>query len=196
MKSKCGRAERAKIPFRNAVHVALDEIKAGCSENDERRQERGWKLFLLIPRMLLHRKPRGGTIPREKVVQRFERFSSHKWLDLIRICVLNEEEAFKIARRRSRRHGQDGSVRRAERAGQLAHLGELSSARQVLESGELAPGTPETLRLLRARPAGPRDPLPADILGHAPNAEFQLDADRFKRNVRSANRRAVGTLLE
>ena len=100
-----------------------------------------------------------------------------QWLELIRICVLNEEEVLKIARRRSRRHGQDESVRRAERADQLVHLGELSSARQVLESGELAPGTPETLRLLRARPAGPRDPLPAGILGHAPNVEFQLDAD-------------------
>ena len=48
--------------FRNAVRVALDEIKAGRFGNDETRQERGWKLFLLIPRMLLHREPRGGTI--------------------------------------------------------------------------------------------------------------------------------------
>ena len=37
--------------FRNAVRVALDEIKAGWSENDEMRQEGGWKLFLLISRM-------------------------------------------------------------------------------------------------------------------------------------------------
>ena len=37
--------------FRNAMRVALDEIKAGWSENDEMRQEGGWKLFLLISRM-------------------------------------------------------------------------------------------------------------------------------------------------
>ena len=61
-----------------------------------------------------------------------------------------------------------------------------------MESAELAPRTPETLRLLRARPATPRDPLPEDILGHVPDVEFQLDSDRFKRNVRSAKRGAAG----
>ena len=86
----------------------------------------------------------------------------------------------------------DGIARRVERADQLVHLGELSSARQVLESVELAPGTAETLRLLRARPATPRDPLPEDILGHLPDVEFQLDSDRFKRSVRSAKRWAAG----
>ena len=111
--------------FRNAVRVVLDEIKAGSFGNDEMRQKRGWKLFLLIPRMLLHRQPRGGTIAREKLVQRFERFSSGHWIELIRNCVVNEEEALQIARRRSRRQGQDG----VERADQLVHLGELSSAR-------------------------------------------------------------------
>ena len=60
--------------------------------------------------MLLHRQPRGGTIAREKLVQRFERFSSGHWIELIRNCVVNEEEALKIARRRLRRPGQDGIV--------------------------------------------------------------------------------------
>ena len=139
--------------------------------------------------MLLHRQPRGGTIPNEKLVQRFVKFSSGQWIELIRNCVVNEEEALTIARRRSRRQGQDGVVRHAERADQLVQLGELSSARQVLESAELAPGTPETLRLLHATP---RDPLPEDILGHVPDVDFQLDSDRFKRNVRSAKRGAAG----
>ena len=79
--------------------------------------------------MLLHRQPRGGTIPREKLLQRFERFSSGQRIELIRNCVVHEEEALKIARRRSRRQGQDGVVKRAERADQLVHLGELSSAK-------------------------------------------------------------------
>ena len=171
----CGHAERAKIPFRNAVRVALDEIKARWSENDERRQEKGWKLFLLIPRMLLHRKPCGGTIPREMLSSVSGVLG--QWLELIRICALNEEEALKIARRRSRRHGQDESVRRGERADQLVHLGELSSARQVLESGDLAPGTPETLRCCGPDQLDHVIHCPADILGHAPDVEFQLDAD-------------------
>ena len=39
--------------------------------------------------------------------------------------MVNEEEALTIARRRSRRQGQDGVVTRAERVDQLVHLGEL-----------------------------------------------------------------------
>ena len=130
-------------------------------------------------------------LPREEV-QRFEKFFAGQWLELIRICVVNEEEVVKVPRRRSRRQGQDGAIRRAERAHQLVHLGELSSARQVLESAELAPGTPKTLRQLRARPAQPRDPLLDDIVGHVLDVEFQLDPDWFKRNARSAKRGAAG----
>ena len=83
------------------------------------------------------------------------------------------------------------AVRRAERADQLVHLGDFSSARQVLESAELVHGTPETLRQLRAKPTQPL-PLLDDIVGHDPDVEFQLDPDRFKRNVLSAKRGAAG----
>ena len=61
----------------------------------------------------------------------------------------------------------------------------------MLESAELVHGTPETLRQLRARPIQPR-PLLDDIVGHVPDVEFQLDPDRFKRNVLSAKRGAAG----
>ena len=45
-----------KGPFRNALQAALEEATAP----ERCRQERGWKLFLLLPRLLLHRPPRGG----------------------------------------------------------------------------------------------------------------------------------------
>ena len=60
-------------PFRRASHVGLEEMSEGHRVNDESRQERGWKLFLLLPRMLLHRPPRGGLISRAKLA-RFEMF--------------------------------------------------------------------------------------------------------------------------
>ena len=47
-----------KGPHRIALRTALEEINV----EDLGRQERGWKLFLLPPRLLLHRFPRGGTI--------------------------------------------------------------------------------------------------------------------------------------
>ena len=45
-------------PYRSSMRVALEEINV----DDAVRQERGWKLFLLL-RLLLHRTPRSGTIP-------------------------------------------------------------------------------------------------------------------------------------
>ena len=56
-------------PHRIAMRVALDTT-------DEVRVERGWKLFLLLPRMLLHRASRGGLIPRPKLMNRLELFKS------------------------------------------------------------------------------------------------------------------------
>ena len=153
--------------FRNAVRVALDEIKPGCFGNDEIRQARLEIVLVDSTHVAPSATPWRHHCPREVEVL-------FRPLDR----VVNEEEALKIARRRSRRQGHDGIVRRAERADQLVHLG--------------APGTSETLRLLRARPATPRDPLPEDILGHVPDVEFQLDSDQFKRNVRSAKRGVAG----
>ena len=106
--------------------------EARFSENDEMRQERGVDLHMLFHRHAWRHHSR------EYLAQRFKRFSSGQWLELIRVCVVNEEEGLNIAWRRSRRQGQDGSARRAERANQFVRLGEISSARQVLESAGLA----------------------------------------------------------
>ena len=41
-------------PFRSAMRLALEE----ANEFNENRRERGWKLFMLLPRLLLFRPPR------------------------------------------------------------------------------------------------------------------------------------------
>ena len=86
-------------PFRRALHVGLEEISEGHRVNDERRQERGWKLFLLLPRMLLHRPPRGGLISRAKLVARFEMFLKGEWTGLIKASAVCATQAA-CARRR------------------------------------------------------------------------------------------------
>ena len=43
---------------RIAVRTALEEICAGHRSRETVREERGWKLFLLLSRMLLHRPAR------------------------------------------------------------------------------------------------------------------------------------------
>ena len=65
--------------FRNAMRVAIDEA---LLENKARRS-RGWKLFLLLPRMLLHRSGRGGFISKSKLVQRFDDFCGGQWAQLL-----------------------------------------------------------------------------------------------------------------
>ena len=79
--------------FRAALKVALEEILAGQQNRQIHRQERGWKLFLALPRMLLHRPPRGGLISKEKLTQRFDKFVSGQWTELLRASCECAEEA-------------------------------------------------------------------------------------------------------
>ena len=48
-------------PFRNALKLAMEEVLVS---GDPLRQERGWKVLMLLPRMLLPRPPGGGHISR------------------------------------------------------------------------------------------------------------------------------------
>ena len=57
--------------FRNVLKVALEE----ALKEDQISQERGWKLLLLLPRMLLHRMHRYAKIPWEELLNRFELFA-------------------------------------------------------------------------------------------------------------------------
>ena len=51
-------------PFRNAMLMALEE----ACHPEGLRKERDWKLFVLLPRLLLHKPPRGGNVPRHKLI--------------------------------------------------------------------------------------------------------------------------------
>ena len=46
--------------FKRAVRCALEEVIRGCVHHDIPTQERGWKLFFLLPRMFLSRPGRGN----------------------------------------------------------------------------------------------------------------------------------------
>ena len=63
-----------KGSYRSAMRIVLAEIE-GRSHQAIMRSFRGWKLFLLLPRLLLHRFPRGGKIPKTQLQCRMEAFS-------------------------------------------------------------------------------------------------------------------------
>ena len=173
--------------YRIAMRVALEEMNT----TDEVRVERGWKLFLLLPRMLLHRASRGGLIPRPKLMNRLDLFNRGVWrlLEAGRKC--SHQAA--VSRRRKNRRPEQDIVRRVSRAESLVHMGELSSARQALEGASLAPGSEATLNALRdpeKRPQFPRHPLPREMVYPEPEVEFDLDELRFARNLRPPNFKA------
>ena len=132
-------------PPRNALKFALEEASF---VGDPARSVRGWKLLVMLPRMLLHRRPEGCVAPKAKLVERFEMFARGQWDQLIRASEDCDERAAVSRRRRTRRAGNDIEVR-AARADALVQVGELSSARQALEGAELAPGNRATLAALR-----------------------------------------------
>ena len=171
------------------LRIALAEANAP----EHVRRARGWKLFLLLPRMLLTRSTRGGLISKEKLRRRFESFNEGRWEELIRDSEVASNQA-SVAMHRKRRRHTDESERRARRAHTLVQLGEVSAGRAALESAELAPGSEETRCELtdpRRRPSRAREPIAQHILNHVPDTLFILDEDVFAKNVRSARKGAA-----
>ena len=175
-------------PFRVALHMAMAEAIA----TEHVRQARGWKLFLLLRRMLLSRPLRGGYVRKEKLRKRFELFSAGRWQELLADSMRIADEASNAMHRRRRRTNADDSDRRAARVHAWVQLGELSAVRVALEAAELALGPNTTYRALtdpRRRPLRPREPISDHFLNMNP-AAFELDEGMFA-NVRSAQKGAA-----
>ena len=124
----------------------------------------------------MHRPRRGGLIPRKKLQERVDKFSRGFWVELARDSGAAAESAKAVAVRRNRR-GHGDADHRAARAEKLAMVGELSAARQALESAELAPGNLSTLRSLtnpERRPARPREAPSSRFVESNSRASFRI----------------------
>ena len=184
-----------KGAFRLGLRAALEEVLAGFTQRSDVRMARGWKLFMLLPRMMLHRPPRGGGVPRKKLEERVQLFQNGQWSQLLERSLSNDEQAHHVSSRR-RRHQTDSVEKRAERARNLVHLGELSAARIALEGAQVAPGTLATLRELtnpERRPPRPRQQLSEEVIQSTPSVGFELDESQFLVCLRTARRGAAGS---
>ena len=180
--------------FRSAIQDALQEIVTGSAANDELKATRCWKLLLLLPRMILFRPSRGGAVPRRKLEARITAFQQGAWLELLAEGACCAEKALTQSVRRRRRQQSDDDGKRAARALSLVYMGELSAARQALESAPVAPGTMATLRALtdpEKRPPVPRDDLSGVVAELQPAAKFELDSVEFLVCLRRARRGAA-----
>ena len=181
-----------KGAFKAAFRVAFEERLLGEANGDFIKVQRAWKLFMLLPRMILFRPPRGGKVTRKQLEERCQAFAREDWMHLVRQSMQAAEQGSVNACRRRRRQRGDDVNRRAARALRLVQLGEASSARQALEGAEVAPGTVDTLNQLRdenRRPPVPRSPVPEDVM----NADhpFSLDCEQFLLNLKSSKRGAA-----
>ena len=127
------------------------ELLAAPSTLDDR--VRAWKLFFLLPRMLLHRAPGTTHIPAEELDRRAAQFHAGQWQALLEDA--HPTTAHSAPRPPPRR---PNTQTRADRAAALAHLGELSAAARALTAEPLAPGTPATLAQLRDPARRPPEP--------------------------------------
>ena len=163
--------------FRSVLRVAFPERLAGVEANSEAWTVRGWKLLLVLPRMLLHRPPRGGTVPRRKLEDRLRQFQEGDWLSLLRQSSASSQQGLTGAVRRGRRN-PDEEATRAARALSLVQFCEISAGRHALEGACFAPGNFATLGTLtdpNRRPPVPRQGLRQEIRRSEHLNPFELD---------------------
>ena len=140
--------------MRNAFRLALESIRAAALRGGNPLQDaRGWKLFVLASRLLLHKPPGTKKLPPKELTRRAEMFQAGSWRELLM------EAHAACPPRNQRDHSRESppsqdeaTEKKMERATALVHLGELSAARRVLVSDGMAEGTQDTLRQLNQRP--------------------------------------------
>ena len=176
--------------FRAAIRVSMQEILNGVEAHSEVRAERDWKLFMLLPWMLLFRPARAAWFPAKKLEGRVRQFQEGDWITILSDSATQA----KVASVRARRRDRSNEATLAARAMSLVQVGELSAARQALEGAALVPGNLATMRALKdpaKRPPFPREELSVEVARVELEEPFQLDVEEFLLCLRKARRGAA-----
>ena len=178
---------------RQAFVLAMRALREAHARGTAPQQTRAWKLFLLIPRLLLHRPREPGTVGRETLLQRTRDFLAGRWDALLGAA----REAAGAPRTSRTPAAPDASAdeaacaRRRGLACANVRRGEVSRARGVLTSAAIAPGTEETFAALSdpaRRPPAPRQDVPADLLNFQPDSPVVLTDAAVAQALRTARR--------
>lgn len=163
----------------------LENICSSYERNLDDQLELAWKLFLLLPRLLLYPSQRGGTAGTRNLKARIQLFDEGRWdllLERAHSTVRGHIDAPHI------RSDEEEAASRLSRADYLISIGELSHAARELRSSGRAPGTQATLNELRdpaLRPPQPVRPVPENILQFRPSSPVQLDRTIFDQVILS-----------
>ena len=182
---KVPRAFRGR--FRMALLCALERILETQTEERELLEERAWKLWCLLPLMLLRRTQGSNKEGQKELQQRFQKFWRGEWLELI---AAGQERARTAA-------AEDTKEKRARTACHKVRLGEASRAAQTLTAGKLAPGTDATLEELTDPNRRPRDQLerlPDEVANFRADTPLELDTKLFLSVLRAAPRGSSAAL--
>ena len=101
--------------------------------------DRGWKLFFLLPRMILQRHSRGGKVGTKEIKAIYNRFLQFHWEELIHLKRSSKDQLPITS----------GIEQRKKAAIKSVKCGELSRASRILTSQGLAPATEDTVNKLQ-----------------------------------------------
>ena len=184
-----------RTPLRRALRLPLEVLhKARLDNTDPQNTDvvRAWKLWQMVPRLLLHRTP-GEQYSTSVLQQRARDFDNGKWEELWN----QAKECSNYGRRRTAGNEEAAKKAKLDRACHLVRLGEVSHARQSLVGYSLAPGDEETLRQLldkEARPERLTEDLPDDVRNFQPTREVKLDKHLLLNTLRGLRRGLSGGL--
>ena len=187
----------ARGQVRQALSLALQAIlDAAPLEDDNISATRAWKLWLLLPRMLLHRRPGQRKLPKSEWRARLLAFQRGDWLQLLRNVTesLPDQEVGPAAHAASPPSPESLAAADSRRARHLVHLGELSAARRTLCSSPLAPGNADTLAELRdpaRRPPQAYEPIAPELLAFQPDQHVLLRPAALLSNLQRARKAAA-----
>ena len=178
---------------RQAFVLALLALRDAYARGTAPQQTRAWKLFLLAPRLLLHRPCEQGTVGREALLQRSRNFLAGRW-DTLLSAARTAAAAPRAGSAADVADAADAEAfRERRRALACANVrrGEVSRARATLTSAAIAPGTDETFAALsdpERRPPVPLHDVPADLLNFQPDAPAVLNDAAVAQALRTARR--------
>ena len=155
--------------FQSCCSLALQKIQ------DDPSDASAWKLYFMIPRMILTPLVRGGRHVIKNMKEVYQKFLSWEWEELV---CLDDSLAAKSTK------GNEEARRAA--ALRLVRCGELSRASRVLTSAGLAPSTADTAKKLTSK--HPPRVESIDLLNMPHSAAINLSENVFYDTVRRSPR--------
>jgi len=183
---RCIRADYVRLK-KKALDNLVDAYFA--QQEDSRCRSRAWKLVLLTERFLLKRTEKTGKEGRTELQARVRLLQQKQFTSLY--ARTHESQSNTPQQGQRSAPSPLSEERRLAEAIAIAHAGELSNARKLLERDGLAPRTQATLDFLTdqdRRPSTLTEPLPPEIDSFVAAAPIQLNTQRFLEIVRSSRR--------